>query len=361
MTRPRVPELSRVANKLWLQAVVHAANVKAAGTGERFTLSALAAQLLTLGVGARHEIGAERDRLQALMTIRRTGSDPKKCARSVLPEEVPTELGADVVELHPKLRAGQAGKRRTRCFQIDAVARADRLYPGSSRWYQPLLVKILTPPRMSVDDARASLALELAKLGYVRSQLTANIAARGQSLPEAGSDAAEAGILWDRALTSLRNLGTLEAASILALLLHDARLSFAPEQLCDDICEELLKALSQALGSIDAADAFRSEIEDHVHERLVLQRWQADVRSREPLFLGPPLCLADWVRIRERHPRPGPAISSLPHIPTNPDVAEVIITTLHAALARVAPDPADPSRPSLEGLRNTGIGELQRR
>jgi hypothetical protein len=346
---------------IWLQAVVHAANVRAAGSGERFTLSALAAQLLTLGVGAHHEVGAERDRLQALITIRRTGSDPKKCARAVAPEEVPQELGAEVIELHPKPRAGPAGRRRTRYFQIDAVARADRPYPGSARWYQPLLLKILTPPSMSVDDTRALLALELAKLGYVRSQLTANIAARGQSLAQANRDAAEADIMWDRALTSLSDLGTIEAAGVLALLLHDARLSFAPKQLCEAICDALVWTIAQALGSIDAAEAFEGEITDHIHERLLLQRWQADAHSRESLFLGPPLCLTDWVRIREQHPRSGPAISSLPDIPPNPHAAAETIVALHEALARVAPDLVDPSRPSLESLRNTGIGDLQRK
>lgn len=361
MARPRVSELTRVANKLWLEAVVHAANVKAAGSGERFTMSALAAQLLTLAAGAHHEIGAERDRLQALITIRRTGSDPKKCARAVSPEEVPEDLGTDVIELHPKPRAGPAGRRKTRYFQIDAVARADRLYPGSARWYQPLLLKVLTPPRMPVDDTRAMLALELAKLGYVRSQLTANIAARGQSLAQAGSDAAEAGVMWDRALTSLGDMGTIEAAGVLALLLHDARLSFAPEQLCDAISVELVWTTTQALGGIDATEAFEEEITDHIHERLLLQRWQADAHSREPLFLGPPLCLADWVKIRELHPRSGPAISSLPDIPANPHVAAETMVALHEALALVAPDPVDPSRPSLEGLRNTGIGDLQRK
>lgn len=360
MARPRVSALSRIANQLWLQAVVHAAKAKAAESTVRFSLSKLAGQLLTLGADGVDEFGAERDRLQALVTIRRTGSDPAKSVRVVQSEDVPDKLGADLVEVFPRPR-GQPGvkprmKHRKRYFRIDAVARAERLYPGTVRWYQPVLFRTLTRPALSLDETRSRLALELAKLGYVRSPLIAHLAAVRRYL---GNDSKEDGEeeerMWTDRLAPISDLGTIEAAGALALLLHDARLSFAPEQtVCNTICDALIWTLFQLLNEIGADEDIGEMLAHHIHERLLLQRWQEDIDSREPLFLGAPLSLEEWAVVREKHPRMN-TISTSPYLPADPDYAARTTAALHDALARIAPDAKDPDRPSGKVLQKVGL------
>ena len=359
MARPRIPALSRIANQLWLQAVVHEAKVKAAEAAGRFSLSKLAGELLTLAADEADELGAERDRLQALITIRRTGSDPARCVRIVDPDDVPDTLGTDLVEVFPKRRGQMAkpGKTlRKRHFRIDAVARAERRYPGTARWYQPVLFRTLTRPALSLDETRSRLALELAKLGYVRSPLIAHLAAVRRFL---GNDSKEDGDeeeqMWIDRLTPISDLGTIEAAGALALLLHDARLSFAPEQtVCDTICDALIETLSQLLSEIGADEDIGEMLAHHIHERLLLQRWQEDIDSREPLFLGAPLSLEEWVVVREKHPRMN-TISTSPYLPADPDYAARTTAALHEALARIAPDAKDPDRPSGKVLQKVGL------
>ncbi|WP_297900279.1 hypothetical protein [Metallibacterium sp.] len=360
MARPRVPALSRIANQLWLQAVVHAAKAKAAESTVRFSLSKLAGQLLTLGADEADEFGAERDRLQALVTIRRTGSDPAKCVRVVQPDDVPERLGADCVEVFPRQRSHPTGKprmkHRKRYFRIDAVARAEQLYPGTVRWYQPVLFRTLTPPALSLDQTRSRLALELAKLGYVRSPLIAHLAAVRRYLGnDSKDDDEEEKRMWTDRLAPISDLGTIEAAGALALLLHDARLSYAPEHtVCDTICDALIGTVFQLLNEIGADEAIGEVLAHHIHERLLLQRWQEDVDSREPLFLGTPLSLEEWAVVREKHPRMN-AISTSPYLPADPDNAARTIAALHDALARIAPDATDPDRPSVKVLQKVGL------
>ena len=363
MARPRVPQLRRIANQLWLQAVVKAARKAAERDGEAFTLTKLAARLLTLGTDADQELGAERDRLQALATIRRTGSDPSRCVRVVQSEDVPDKLGADVIEVSPARQQQGARKsqsrRQKRFFSINAVSRAERLYPDTQRWFQPVLIRVLSLPRLSLEDTRALLAIELAKLGFLRAPLVAHRMAVELYAARKNRETREARI-WFDALAPLCTLGSIDAAGALALLLHDARMSFAHEEaVCNTICEALVGTIHKALNRIDAEQEIDDELGKHIHERLLLQRWQDHVDSSEPLFLGIPVALAKWMALRDQHPEMK-AISSLPHIPADPESADKTVAALRSALARVAPDSNDPSRPSKTALQKVGIETMSR-
>ena len=161
--------------------------------------------------------------------------------------------------------------------------------------------------------------------------------------------------MWTDRLAPISDLGTIEAAGALALLLHDARLSYAPEQtVCNTICDALIRTLFQLLNEIGADEAIGEVLAHHIHERLLLQRWQEDAYSKEPLFLGAPLSLEEWVLVREKHPKMN-AISTSPYVPADPDYADRTAAALHDALARIAPDAGNPDQPSGEALQGVGL------
>src|SRR5690348_11726802 len=158
MGRPVIPAIQRLANQLWLAKLLVDWRSSDERSGKRFTLTGVARALLSVDPGEGAELSADRERLQALTTIQRTGSNPRRCRRFFPSGIAPLGLGPCVVEVTEevvKRRRSRARERDGRYFSIDAVAKGEAAMPGSAAWHQPLFIRILSPPALGRDETRA--------------------------------------------------------------------------------------------------------------------------------------------------------------------------------------------------------------
>lgn len=362
MGRPAIPEIERLANRFWLAKLLADWRQLDARNGKRFTLTAVARTLLSVGSSEGVETTADRERLQALTTIQRIGSNPRQCRRFFPSDIEPPNIDEDVVEVTSEVarrrRPGTSG-RGGRYFVVDAVARAEKVIRGSAAWHRPVLVQVLRPPAPARDETRALIALELAKLGFVRSGSLVREQARrrfrkGDRDPEVIS-----ADLWSRALAPLEHGGTIESLGILALLLHEQRISFESESVCQSICDTLLYALEGLLVS-EGLEEFYDPLERHIYERLWCQRWQADLEDEGSDSLGTPVSMRKWLARCKKipwHTRQG----GLPDLVVNSDLAEQTLEAMSSALARTERRKRKGSKPSAEAMNVAGISELRRR
>jgi len=359
--RPVIPEIERLANQLWLARLLAGWRRMDERAGRRFTRAAVARALLSVGPAEGAETTADRERLQALATIQRTGSDPRRCRRFFPTGTALPDVGDDVTDVTVGVARRRRRKSRGRdgqYFCIDAVARAEALIPGSATWYRPALIQVLSPPAMGRDETRALLALELAKLGYIRSKSLVREQARRQYRQGIVDPEIISAELWSRALDPFEHHGTIESLGVLALLLHEQRLSFASEAVCQSISDALSYALESLLAD-EGLDDFTEPLNRHIYERLWRQRWQADIDDESPDSQGMPVSMRTWLARCRRIPWQE-RVGGLPDCVIDSSAAEQTIEAMIRALAHAERQDKKATQPSAAALKMTGITELRK-
>ena len=361
MGRPVIPEIERLANQLWLARLLAGWRRMDERAGRRFTRAAVARDLLSVGPAEGAETIADRERLQALATIQRTGSDPMRCRRFFPAGTALPEIGDDVTDITTGVverRRGKSRGREGRYFRIDAVARAEALINGSVAWYRPNLIRVLSPPAMGRNETRALLALELANLGYVRSESLVRERARWQYRQGTLDVEAISADLWSRALDPFERHGTIESLGVLALLLHEQRLSFASEAVCQSVSDALSYALESVLAT-EGLDDFIEPLNRHIYERLWRQRWQADIDDEGTDSPGMPIPMRTWLARCRRIPT-RERMGEFPDCSTDPNLGKQTIEAMIKALADAERHDKKGTRPRAATLKMTGITELRK-
>lgn len=363
MGRPSVPAIERLANQLWLAKLLADWQNADEREGKRFTLTGVARALLSVNSGEGTELSADRERLQALTTIQRTGSNPKECRRFFPSGTAPLRIDPGVVEVTAevvKRRRPQTHARNGRYFRIDAVARGEEAMPGSAAWHRPLFIRILAPPALGRDETRALLALELAKLGYVRSESLVRAYAKRRYTQGSLDPEVISAELWSRALDPLEHHGSLESLGVLALLLHEQRISFASEAICHSVSDALFQAMIGLLTS-EGLSEFISPLERHIYERLWRQRWQLDVDDEGPDSSRIPVSMRRWLARCRRIPWQE-RLGGLPDFVAESDLADQTIEAMRAAVARAEHRGGKGGAgPTHQALEITGVLELRNR
>ena len=366
MSRPRVSDIDRLANKLWLAKLLLEWRRREEKNARRFSLSSVAKHLLALSNDPNSERGHGRERLQALTTIRRIGSDPTKCLRMVSRDQLPKKVSdwaLDVTKRRQANRRSSARKRdrsrpsatvaKKRIFRIDAVARADQWFPEVSAWHRPTLMLALRSPGLSRDTTRALIALELARLGFMRPE-TMELEHQQSRLKRGFILESDDSVVsrWSKALTPLCRANSIEAVGVMALLLHEARISFAPEQVCFSIFLALDEAVDELLKAPELKE-FAIPIRNYIHKYLWSQRWEDAVEEPLPSPFSPPISVKEWLRRCERKPW-WEQTSGLPDVPEISDVGMATVDALHSRVWELRPKERAP-----KAMKVTGIAELR--
>lgn len=364
MSRPRTKPIHRLANKLWLAKLVLDWREQAESQGERFTLSDVASKLLSVGVreGAGEEGLFKRDRLQALATIRRTGSDPSRCERSIDRAFVPDEISPWAFEVTGKQQA--KGKPRAKApsqpdrrnFLIDAAARADQWVSGSSEWYRPILIGVLTPPGLSRSETRALLALELARIGFVRPETMGR--ERTRELLRHGVIETQTSELkaWERSLAAILKINTIHSVGVLALMLQEARISFVSEDVCFSIYLTLQSAIAHLLASPELKE-FVSPLLGFIETYLWSQRWQDQPEDEAPFPVSIPMSLERWMKHCEKS-SPGDLV--LPDVPEISDAGMETVDLLKRRVTNLYRSGHSNALELRDALQMTGVTTLLR-
>lgn len=362
MARPKIEPIRRLANKLWLAKLVLDWREQAESQGERFTLSDVASKLLSVGVreGEGEEGLFKRERLQALATIRRTGSDPSRCERSIDRELVPQEISPWAFEVTGKRRAKSRQQAEAtsqpdrRMFLIDAVARADQWVSGSSEWYRPMLISVLTPPGLSRDRTRELLALELARIGFVRPETMG--LERTRELLRGGVIDTGASELkaWERSLAAILKINTIHSLGVLALMLQEARISFVSEDVCFSIYLTLRSAVDNLLASPELKE-FVSPLLGFIETYLWSQRWQDQPEDEAPLPISMPMSLERWMRHCEKR---SPDDLVLPDVPAISDAGMETIDLLRRRVTELYRKVHSDDSELSDSLQMTGVTTL---
>ena len=360
MARPRTEPIHRLAHKLWLAKLISDWRQRAESREEPFTLSDIASKLLS--VGEREGDGEEglfkRERLQALATIRRIGSDPRRCERSIDRVLVPEEIDPWAFEVTEKRqlqsRRPTSSQPARRTFLIDAAARAEQWVPGSAEWYRPILVSALTPPGLSRRETRSLLALELARIGFVRPETMGR--ERTRELLRRGVVETQAAELkaWERSLKAILNINTIHSAGVLALMLHEARISFASEGVCFAIYQALRSAVENLFASLELAE-FISPLLGFIETYLWSQRWQDLPENEAPFPVSMPMSIERWMRHCEKK---NPSDLVLPDVPEISDAGMETVDLLRVRVTALYRNGHSDAIELRDALQSTGVTTL---